>query len=77
MTAHTSMCLNEVLRMLSHLVDEFLESVDIRWMEWPVRSQELIRIDNAWDTLERAITTRKFPSRTNQDQKAEGLSEWD
>ncbi|GFX72532.1 hypothetical protein TNCV_4061291 [Trichonephila clavipes] len=31
----------------AHLVDDFLESEDIRRMDWPIRSPEIIRIEHA------------------------------
>ncbi|GBM18963.1 hypothetical protein AVEN_1583-1 [Araneus ventricosus] len=48
------------------LVDEFLESEDIRRMDWPVISPDLNPIQHVWDALGRAITTRnplREPSR--------------
>ncbi|GFV28103.1 hypothetical protein TNCV_677911 [Trichonephila clavipes] len=50
----------------THLVDEFLESEDIRRMDWPVRSPDLILIQHAWDALGRAIAARNSPLRTIQ-----------
>ncbi|GBM97580.1 hypothetical protein AVEN_249283-1 [Araneus ventricosus] len=44
------------------LVDEFLESEDIRRMEWPARSPDLNPIEHVWDALGRAIATRNPPS---------------
>ncbi|GFX39949.1 DDE_3 domain-containing protein [Trichonephila clavipes] len=41
----------------AYLVNEFLESEDIRWMDMPVRSPHLIRIQHAWDARGRAIAT--------------------
>ncbi|GFU55142.1 DDE_3 domain-containing protein [Trichonephila clavipes] len=41
------------------LVDEFLESEDIRRMAWPATFLYLKLIEPALDALERAITTRK------------------
>ncbi|GBN95822.1 Transposable element Tcb2 transposase [Araneus ventricosus] len=40
------------------LVDEFLESEDIRRMDWPARSLDLNPIEHVWDALGRAIATR-------------------
>ncbi|GFS58959.1 transposable element Tc1 transposase [Trichonephila clavipes] len=34
-----------------HLVDEFLESENVRRIDWPVRSPDLIRTEYAWNTL--------------------------
>ncbi|GBN48425.1 hypothetical protein AVEN_84470-1 [Araneus ventricosus] len=39
------------------LVDEFLESEDIRRMDWPARSPDLNPIEHVWDDLARAIAT--------------------
>ncbi|GBN58365.1 Transposable element Tc1 transposase [Araneus ventricosus] len=40
------------------LVDEFLESEDIRRMDWPARSPDLNPIEHVWDALGRTIATR-------------------
>ncbi|GBM82052.1 hypothetical protein AVEN_224072-1 [Araneus ventricosus] len=40
------------------LVDEFLESEDIRRMDWPARSPDLNPIEHVWDALRRVIATR-------------------
>ncbi|GBM21751.1 hypothetical protein AVEN_118279-1 [Araneus ventricosus] len=48
------------------LVDEFLESGDIRRMDWSVRSPDLNPIEYVWDALGRASATRnplREPSR--------------
>ncbi|GBM20273.1 hypothetical protein AVEN_216685-1 [Araneus ventricosus] len=48
------------------LVDEFLESEDIRRMDWPAISPDLNPIEHVWDALGRAIATRNHirePSR--------------
>ncbi|GBN31114.1 hypothetical protein AVEN_193846-1, partial [Araneus ventricosus] len=48
------------------LVDEFLESEDIRRMDWPVRSPDLNPMEHVWDALGRATATRnpiREPSR--------------
>ncbi|GFY14224.1 DDE_3 domain-containing protein [Trichonephila clavipes] len=58
------------------LVDEFLESEDIRRMDWLVRSPDLNPIENVWDALRRAIVTRNPPQRTIQEMKTALLSEW-
>ncbi|GBL87031.1 Transposable element Tcb2 transposase [Araneus ventricosus] len=59
------------------LVDEFLESEDIRRMDWPARSQDLNPIEHVWDVLGRAIATRNPPPRTIQEMKTALLNEWD
>ncbi|GBN59779.1 Transposable element Tcb2 transposase [Araneus ventricosus] len=59
------------------LVDEFLESEDIRWMDWPARSPDLNPIQHVWDALRRAIATRNLPPRTIQEMETALLNEWD
>ncbi|GBM60678.1 Transposable element Tcb2 transposase [Araneus ventricosus] len=59
------------------LVDEFLESEDIRRMDWPARSPDLNPIEHVWDALGRAIATRNPPPRTIQEMKTALLNEWD
>ncbi|GBM79660.1 hypothetical protein AVEN_58436-1 [Araneus ventricosus] len=45
------------------LVDEFLESEDIRRMDWPARYPDLNPIEHVWNALGRAIATRNPPVR--------------
>ncbi|GBO44153.1 hypothetical protein AVEN_239551-1, partial [Araneus ventricosus] len=59
------------------LVDEFLESEDIRRMDWPARSPDLNPIEHVWDSLGRAIATSNPPPRTIQEMKTALLKEWD
>ncbi|GBM39245.1 hypothetical protein AVEN_43646-1 [Araneus ventricosus] len=59
------------------LVDEFLESEDIRRMDWPARSPELNPINHVWDALGRAIATRNTPTRTIQEMKTALMNEWE
>ncbi|GBN20743.1 Transposable element Tcb2 transposase [Araneus ventricosus] len=59
------------------LVDEFLESEDIRKMDWPARSPHRNPIEHVWDALGRAIATRNPPPRTIQEMKTALLNEWD
>ncbi|GBM93146.1 hypothetical protein AVEN_27385-1 [Araneus ventricosus] len=56
---------------------EFLESGDIRRMDWPARSPYLNPIQHVWDVLGRAIATRNPLPRTIQEMKTALLNEWD
>ncbi|GBN76632.1 hypothetical protein AVEN_218484-1 [Araneus ventricosus] len=47
------------------LVDGFLESEDIRRMDWPARSPDLNPIEYVWDALGRAIATHNPPSKNH------------
>ncbi|GBM71182.1 Transposable element Tcb2 transposase [Araneus ventricosus] len=58
------------------LVDEFLESENIRRMDLSARSPDLSPIEHVWDALGRAITTRNPLSRTIQEMKTALLNEW-
>ncbi|GFX57662.1 transposable element Tc1 transposase [Trichonephila clavipes] len=59
------------------LVDEFLESEDIRQMDWPTRFPDLNPIEHVWDALGRAIATRNPPLRTIQEMETASLNKWD
>ncbi|GBO18265.1 hypothetical protein AVEN_51889-1 [Araneus ventricosus] len=59
------------------LVDEFLESEDIRGMDWIARSPDLNPIEHVWDALGRVIATRNPPPKTIQEMKTALLNEWD
>ncbi|GFV10835.1 DDE_3 domain-containing protein [Trichonephila clavipes] len=58
-------------------VDEFLESEDIRCMDWPARSPDLSPIEHVSDALGRATTTRNHPRRTLQEMKTALQNEGD
>ncbi|GFU82527.1 hypothetical protein TNCV_3629931 [Trichonephila clavipes] len=58
----------------AHQINEFLESEDICWMDWPVRSPDPIPIEFAWYALRKAIITRSSPLRTNEGLKTELLT---
>ncbi|GFX31956.1 transposable element Tc1 transposase [Trichonephila clavipes] len=45
----------------ANLVDEFLESEDIKRIPWPANSPDLNPIENLWDYLGRAIARRHPP----------------
>ncbi|GBM09329.1 Transposable element Tc1 transposase [Araneus ventricosus] len=57
------------------LVDEFLESEDIRRMDWAARSPDLNPIEHVYDALGRAIATRNLPPTTIQEMKTALLNE--
>ncbi|GBM33737.1 hypothetical protein AVEN_47042-1 [Araneus ventricosus] len=59
------------------LVDEFLQSKDIRRMDWPARYPDLDPIEHVWDALGGAIATRNPPPRIIQEMKTALLDEWD
>ncbi|GBM14601.1 Transposable element Tcb2 transposase [Araneus ventricosus] len=59
------------------LVDEFLESEDIRRMDWPARSSDFNPIEHVWEALGREIAARNPPPRTIQEMKTALLNEWD
>ena len=44
------------------LVNEFLESENIRRMDWPSRSPDLNLTEHVWDALGRATASRNPPS---------------
>lgn len=47
----------------AHLVDDFLESEDIRQMNYPARFRDLSPVEHVWDTMGRAIAgyPNRFP----------------
>ncbi|GBN19312.1 hypothetical protein AVEN_216948-1 [Araneus ventricosus] len=55
------------------LVDEFLESEEIRRKDWPARSPYPIPIEHVCDALGRAIATRNHLPRTIQEMKTAAL----
>ncbi|GFY35179.1 transposable element Tc1 transposase [Trichonephila clavipes] len=44
---------------------------------WPIRSPDLISIEQAWNSLGRAMLTCNSPPKTIQGLKTELLNEWD
>ncbi|GFS71300.1 transposable element Tc1 transposase [Trichonephila clavipes] len=58
-----------------HLMDEFLESEDIRLVVWSTRSSDLNPTEHAIDDLGRAIETRKPRLRAIQGLKIAMLNE--
>ncbi|GFV40013.1 DDE_3 domain-containing protein [Trichonephila clavipes] len=54
----------------THLVDEFLESGDIRLLNRLAKSPDLKNIEHTWDALGRAIATHNSPPRNIQYLKA-------
>lgn len=61
----------------AQVVDDYLESEDIRRMDWPARSPDLNPIEHVWDALGRAISSRHPPPRTIPELKTALLQEWD
>ncbi|GFV37908.1 transposon Ty3-I Gag-Pol polyprotein [Trichonephila clavipes] len=59
----------------AHLIDKFLESDDIRRINWPSRSPDLKPIENVWEALGTAIATHNSALRTIQGLKTEFLNE--
>ncbi|GFT70244.1 DDE_3 domain-containing protein [Trichonephila clavipes] len=59
------------------LVDEFLQSEDIRRMDWPAMSPDLNPIKHVWHALGRAIGTRYSPPSTIQEMKTTLQNVWD
>ncbi|GFU41134.1 transposable element Tcb2 transposase [Trichonephila clavipes] len=59
-----------------NLVDEFLESEDIKRIPWPANSPDLNPIENLWDYLGRAIARRHPPPRDVNGLKTALLEEW-
>ncbi|GFX77938.1 transposable element Tcb2 transposase [Trichonephila clavipes] len=60
----------------ANLVDEFLESEDIKRIPWPANSPDLNPIENLWDYLGRAIARRHPPPRDVNGRKTALLEEW-
>ncbi|GFV76057.1 transposable element Tcb2 transposase [Trichonephila clavipes] len=60
----------------ANLVDEFLESEDIKRITWPANSPDLNPIENLWDYLGRAIARRHPPPRDVNGLKTALLEEW-
>ncbi|GFS94163.1 transposable element Tcb2 transposase [Trichonephila clavipes] len=60
----------------ANLVDEFLESEDIKRIPWPANSPDLKPIENLWDYLGRAIARRHPPPRDVNGLKTALLEEW-
>ncbi|GFX91683.1 transposable element Tcb2 transposase [Trichonephila clavipes] len=60
----------------ANLVNEFLESEDIKRIPWPANSPDLNPIENLWDYLGRAIARRHPPPRDVNGLKTALLEEW-
>ncbi|KFM57054.1 Transposable element Tcb2 transposase, partial [Stegodyphus mimosarum] len=60
----------------ANLVDEFLESEDIKRIPWPPNSPDLNPIENLWDYLGRAIARIHPPPRDVNALKTALLEEW-
>ncbi|GFX82125.1 hypothetical protein TNCV_2707551 [Trichonephila clavipes] len=54
--------MDDIVRPVTlNLVVEYKKSENIRPMDWPVRSPDLIVITHSWDALGRVISTSKTP----------------
>ncbi|GFU67883.1 transposable element Tcb2 transposase [Trichonephila clavipes] len=60
----------------AYLVVEFLKSEDIRRMDWPFRSPDLIHMEHTLDALEMETATRRSTPKTLKCLKKELLNEW-
>ncbi|UYV80358.1 hypothetical protein LAZ67_18002655, partial [Cordylochernes scorpioides] len=60
----------------ARLVNEYLQSENIRWMDWPARSPDLNPIEHVWDALGRRIGARHPSPRTLVELRTALLEEW-
>ncbi|UYV74198.1 hypothetical protein LAZ67_11002402 [Cordylochernes scorpioides] len=60
----------------ARLVNEYLQSENIRRMDWPARSPDLNPIEHVWDTLGRRIGARHPSLRTLVELRTALLEEW-
>jgi transposase len=49
---------------MANIVNEYLNEVGIRTMEWPAHSSDINLIENLWDQLGRLIRQRQCPPET-------------
>ncbi|UYV63896.1 hypothetical protein LAZ67_2005910 [Cordylochernes scorpioides] len=60
----------------ARLVNEYLQSENIRRMDWPARSPDLNPIEHVWDALGRRIGARHPSPRTLVELRTAHLEEW-
>ncbi|UYV73074.1 hypothetical protein LAZ67_10001746, partial [Cordylochernes scorpioides] len=60
----------------ARLVNEYLQSENIRRMDWPARSPDLNPIEHVWDALGRRIGARHSSPRTLVELRTALLEEW-
>ncbi|GFV16423.1 DDE_3 domain-containing protein [Trichonephila clavipes] len=60
----------------ANIVDECLQSEDIRRMDWPAYSPDLNTIEHVWDMLGRRIAARQSPPICLPGLRRELLDEW-
>ncbi|GFT62649.1 transposable element Tcb2 transposase [Trichonephila clavipes] len=58
------------------IVDDYLKSEGIAHMAWPAYSPELLHIENLWDAIGRAVSSRFPPSTTLIELKTALQEEW-
>lgn len=62
---------------VAHCVEEYLEEVGIRKLQWPARSPDLNPIEHIWDMLKRKIKTNSNRPDTLNQLRSAALVAWD